>query len=241
MLHQLLAPLLGLMAGAALRPLVVALSVPTGQPLAATCSVCCPRLMAGWSRQLLQLAPPSGRCPNCRSRTSTPWLPEVTTAAAFAAVFAGGAAGWYAAAQYWLALVGSALLLIDSAVKRLPNLLTLPCAVGTLTLLATAAAHHEEGSLLRAVAVAAAGGILFLLLALGGMGLGDAKLAVSLGALLGWHSWQAAYLGLLLSFTLAATVSVILLVTRRKTRTSTIPLGPYLIVGTLAAALAAGA
>ncbi|MYT31294.1 MULTISPECIES: A24 family peptidase [unclassified Streptomyces] len=148
-----------------------------------------------------------------------------------------GAGGWYAVAQYWVATLGTALLLIDSAVQRLPDALTVPAAVGTVVLLAAAAAHHESGSLMRAVGAAAAASVLFTLFALGGMGLGDAKVAVSLGALLGWRSWQAAWLGLVVSFLLAAAVATVLLVTRRGSRKSTLAFGPFLIIGTLAAAL----
>ncbi|MFI0155928.1 prepilin peptidase [Streptomyces lydicus] len=237
MLSQLLATLVGLVAGAGLRPLVVALAVPAGQPANVTCPACSPQPVPAWGPHALRLLPPGGHCPNCRSRLCAPWLPELTTAAAFAVVAAGGAVGWYAAAQYWIALLGAGLLLIDSAVQRLPNPLTLAAAVGTLALLTAAAAHHEPGSLLRAVIVAAAAGGLFAMLALCGMGLGDAKLAISLGAMLGWRSWQAAVLALVLTYLLGATVAILLLLTRRGHRKSTHPFGPFLIIGTLAAAL----
>ncbi|REK84437.1 prepilin peptidase [Streptomyces inhibens] len=237
MLSQLLAALVGLVAGAALRPVVVALAVPAGQPADVTCPACSPRPVPAWGPHALRLLPPGGHCPNCRARLCAPWLPELTTAAAFAVVAAGGAAGWYAATQYWIALLGAGLLLIDSAVQRLPNLLTLAAAVGTLALLTTASAHQETGSLLRAVTVAAAAGGLFTVLALCGMGLGDAKLAISLGAVLGWRSWQAAVLALVLTYLLGATVAILLLLTRRGHRKSTLAFGPFLIVGTLGAAL----
>ncbi|MFJ9855311.1 prepilin peptidase [Streptomyces sp. NPDC101150] len=237
MLSQLLATLVGLVAGAALRPVVVALAVPVGQPAGVICPACTPRPVPAWNPHALRLLPPGGRCPNCRGQLCPSWLPELTTAAAFAAVAAGGAAGWYATTEYWIAFLGSALLLIDSAVQRLPNLLTLAAAVGTLTLLTTASAHQEAGSLLRAVSVAAAAGGLFTVLALCGMGLGDAKLAVSLGAVLGWRSWQAAVLALVLTYLLGATVAVLLLLTRRGHRKSTLAFGPFLIIGTLGAAL----
>ncbi|MEU9485923.1 A24 family peptidase [Streptomyces decoyicus] len=238
MLSQLLAALVGLVAGAVLRPVVVALAVPDGQPADVTCPACSPRPVPAWGTHALRLLPPGGRCPNCRGRLCAPWLPELTTAAAFAVVAAGGAVGWYAAAQYWIALLGSGLLLIDSAVQRLPDLLTLAAAVGTLVLLTAASAHHEAGSLLRAAVVAAAAGGLFTVSAvLGTTGLGDAKLAISLGAVLGWHSWQTAVLALVLTYLLGATVAVLLLLTRRGHRKSTHPFGPFLIIGTLAAAL----
>ncbi|MFE1776421.1 prepilin peptidase [Streptomyces sp. NPDC059008] len=238
MLHQFLMPLLGLVAGSTLRPVVVALAVPAGQPPSVTCPTCSP--LPAVSLKALRLLAPDGRCRACRTPLGAAWLPELTTAAAFAAVAAGGTSGWYAVAHYWLALLGSGLLLIDSAVQRLPDALTLPAAVGTFTLLTVAAAHHEHGSLGRALAAAAAAGGLFTLLALGGMGMGDTKLVISLSALLGWHSWQAAFLGLLVSFLLAAAVAAFLLVARRGTRKSTLAFGPFLIIGTLAASLAYG-
>ncbi|WP_331759846.1 hypothetical protein OG422_30995 (plasmid) [Streptomyces sp. NBC_01525] len=64
------------------------------------------------------------------------------------------------------------------------------------------------------------------------MGLGDAKFAVPLSALLGWHGWAAAPLGLVLSYALGAVAAVILLL-RGRSSTSTMPFGPFLLIGTL--------
>ncbi|MGI5262354.1 prepilin peptidase [Streptomyces angustmyceticus] len=229
MINVLLAMFVGVAAGAALRPVVVALAVPAGR--STDCLACSPQPAAGPVVLRLLL---SG-CPNCRDRSlGALWLPPAATAAAFSAVAGGGATGWYAAAQYWIAFLGAALLLVDSAVQRLPDALTAPAAVGTLALLARAAAEGEPGSLPRAVAVAVAAGALFTAFALGSMGLGDAKLAVSLGALLGWRSWQAAWAGLVLAFTFGAVFAVVLLVVQRRSRKSTLAFGPALIIGTLA-------
>ncbi|MEV7381927.1 A24 family peptidase [Streptomyces lydicus] len=225
MLHQLVVPLVvGFAAGAALRPVVAALIVPVGHPICAAGPV--------HPRSLYGLLLTTGR--DHSGHWGVPCLLEVTTAAAFAAVAAGGASGWYAVAQYWIAFLGAGLLLIDSAVQRLPNVLTLHAGAGTLVLLTAAAAAGEHGSLSRAVAVAAAAGALFTAAALGGMGLGDAKLAVSLGALLGWHSWQAALVALVTSYFLGAVVAIVLLVTGRQHRKSHLAFGPFLIIGTLA-------
>ncbi|MFK0292879.1 prepilin peptidase [Streptomyces sp. NPDC090442] len=161
----------------------------------------------------------------------------MTTAAAFTAVAAGGSSGWYAVAQYWIALLGAGLLLVDSAVERLPDALTLRAALGTLALLTVATAAGEPGSPLRAVAVAATAGALFTAFTLGGMGMGDAKLAVSLGALLGWRSWHAAWLALVTSLLLGGAVATMLLVTQRRHRKSTLAFGPCLVIGTLVAGL----
>lgn len=107
-------------------------------------------------------------------------------------IAAGGASGWFAAAQYWVAACGVALALIDLAVQRLPDVLTLPACGGTLILLTAAALAGEPGSLGRAAAAAGVLAAVFLLMAFtGAMGLGDVKLAPAIGALLGWNSWTA--------------------------------------------------
>jgi leader peptidase (prepilin peptidase)/N-methyltransferase len=69
----------------------------------------------------------------------------------------------------------------------------------------------------------------------GGIGLGDAKLAASVGAALGWISWQALFTGTFAAFALAAVYGGTLLALHRATRTSHLPLGPFILIGTLAA------
>jgi leader peptidase (prepilin peptidase) / N-methyltransferase len=60
----------------------------------------------------------------------------------------------------------------------------------------------------------------------GGMGLGNAKLAVSIGLLLGWASWQALITGTFAGFALAA---------HRATRATQLPLAPFILLGALVA------
>ncbi len=67
-----------------------------------------------------------------------------------------------------------------------------------------------------------------------GFGFGDVKLAPSLGLLLGWPKTLIA---VLLAFIFGAAVAVILLVMGRKKFGQTIPFGPFLVLGTLAALL----
>ncbi|MGW4034262.1 hypothetical protein ACWEFL_34040 [Streptomyces sp. NPDC004838] len=99
--------------------------------------------------------PYSGRCPACSEAIGpSPLVPEAAAAFAFAAVAVGGAGGWFAAAQYCVAACGVALALIDLAVQRLPDVLTLPACGGTFILLTAAAVTGEPGSLGRAAAAA---------------------------------------------------------------------------------------
>lgn len=67
-----------------------------------------------------------------------------------------------------------------------------------------------------------------------GMGLGDAKLAVPFGLLLGWPS---ILVGIFISFVSGAVVSLALVMTRKKKMKQTVPFGPFMIFGTLIALL----
>ncbi|MFJ8752200.1 prepilin peptidase [Streptomyces sp. NPDC102441] len=221
--------LAGLIAGTAVRPLLFAWTVPVGAPLRHSCPTCDVPLRAA----VRLLAPPRDRCAACL----TPWsadrgLPEAMTALAFALIAVSGLTGWTAAAHYWVAACGTALALIDAKVNRLPNVITLPAFAGVIVLLGGAAASGEQGSLLRALAAAAALGVLFFLMTFGGIGLGDVKLAPTLGALLGWHSWAGVFLGTFAMFALGAVVNL----ARGRVR-GRVAFGPYMIIGALGASI----
>ncbi len=92
-------------------------------------------------------------------------------------------------------------------------------ACRTLALLAVAAlTGHQPGHLARAAIGAAALACFYLALSAirpDGIGLGDAKLAASVGAALGWISWQALLTGTFTAFALAAVYGGVLLVLRQ--------------------------
>jgi prepilin signal peptidase PulO-like enzyme (type II secretory pathway) len=97
---------------------------------------------------------------------------------------------------------------------------------------------HQPGHLGRAAVGAVALACFYLVLAVirpGGLGLGDVKLAASAGAVLGWIGWQALLSGTFAAFALAGVYGGALLALHRATRTSHLPLGPFILVGTLAA------
>jgi len=75
------------------------------------------------------------------------------------------------------------------------------------------------------------------LFAPGGMGGGDVKLALYLGAHLGWLSLPHVAVGAFLAFLLGGTVGVGLLVAGRKGRKDLIPFGPFMAAGALVATL----
>jgi len=161
-------------------------------------------------------------------------------AAAFTAIALGGANGWLAAAQYWFAACGVALAVIDLAVQRLPDVLTVPACAGTLLLLTGATLAGEPGGLGRAAAAAAAVTAAFLVLSLpSGMGLGDVKLAPAVGALLGWSSWQKVLWGTVAGFFAGLVFAGALLAAGRNRRVQ-VAFGPFMIIGALAMSVTTG-
>ncbi|MBM9504475.1 prepilin peptidase [Actinacidiphila acididurans] len=214
------------------------LAVPPEEPWAAACPAGHP--IRGW------LGP--SRCPAC---TQAPpaydaWYAP-TRATALAAALASGAlayeVGPHPELAVWLLLVpvGIVLARVDLVEFRLPDVLTLPALVGTAALLGLAAllpAHH--GSWPRALLVALATGAFYLVLHLfnpAGLGLGDVKLAPTLGLALGWYGWPAAFLGTFAALALGALAGLALLLTGRSTRTTPYPFGPFLLLGALTALL----
>ncbi|WBB57380.1 A24 family peptidase [Verrucosispora sp. WMMD573] len=223
-----------------LRYAVARHAVPPGTARRTGCDACGAPI--GLHRPWPALGP-TARCGGCGARVGAP--PATVELAALAAVavllLARPPAVELAAAGWWLAFAVP-LLFIDGAVHRLPDRLTWPAAVGTWLLLGLAALTGTGATpWLRAV-VAGLGLALFfatttLLLGTRGFGIGDAKLALSAGALLGWYGWSVPVLGLLLALTLSGLVALGLLVGRRARWSSHLPFGPYLVLGTLGALL----
>jgi leader peptidase (prepilin peptidase)/N-methyltransferase len=139
----------------------------------------------------------------------------------------------YAAALVW----GLVLAFIDLDVRRLPDRLTLPALpVAAVLLAACSAVTGDWRALARAAACAGIAVFAFLLAALlspgaDGLGLGDVKLAGTLGGLLGWIGWGNALYGLLTGFVLGGMAAGLLLLTRRVDRKSYLSFGPAMIVG----------
>ncbi|WP_447038052.1 prepilin peptidase [Streptomyces sp. DSM 118878] len=137
----------------------------------------------------------------------------------------------------WLLLApfGVLLAVVDFTVHRLPDVLTLPLGGAALVLLGGAALLPEHGgswfgALYGAFALAGAYFVLFLI-SPDGMGFGDVKLALSLGAVLGWYGWGVLLLGAFAGFVLASVYGVGLVIARRAGRRTAIPFGPFLIGG----------
>jgi leader peptidase (prepilin peptidase)/N-methyltransferase len=142
---------------------------------------------------------------------------------------------WELPAVLFLAAITGPLCVIDLRTQTLPNPITLSAIpISLALLLLPAVAEHDWSSYLRA----AGGGVVLLgifavlhIVSPGGLGLGDVKLAASLGIVLGWISWSAPLIAMVAGFIASAIVSLGLLATRRATRKSLIPFGPFMLFG----------
>jgi leader peptidase (prepilin peptidase)/N-methyltransferase len=150
-----------------------------------------------------------------------------------------GATGTRPEVVVWLLLVPVGVLLaaVDFRVRRLPDPLTLPLAGAALALLGVVARLPEHAgdwstALYGALALGAGYFVLWLVNP-GGMGFGDVKLALGMGAVLGWYGWATVLLGTFAGFLLGACYGGALVVVRRAGRRTAIPFGPFLMAGAL--------
>jgi leader peptidase (prepilin peptidase) / N-methyltransferase len=179
---------------------------------------------------------PASPLPASPPSAAPPVLPvAVGTAILFGALATRVHPGLVLAAACWLAACAVPLAFIDAAVRRLPDRLTIPAYAGTVALLLAAAAVSGHWPVLLRAALgglALAGFYLALLLVSpSAMGLGDVKLAASLGTLLAWFGWRTLIAGGFAGFLLAGLFSVALILSGRATRKQQIPFGPFMILG----------
>jgi leader peptidase (prepilin peptidase) / N-methyltransferase len=210
---------------------VVAARVPLRRSLVRPPSACmaCGHELAWYDNvPLLSYALLRGRCRACRTRIALRY-PAVELSAALlvaACVWKFGLHGEaLVAAFFCLALV--AVSATDLEHRLIPNRIVLPAAA--LVLVAQTALDPSPEW-----AIAAVGASAFLLAAAvaypAGMGMGDVKLALLLGAMLGRTVPIALLLGMI-----AALVPGIVLLARHgaKARKMGVPLGPFLALGAL--------
>ncbi|GAA4499385.1 hypothetical protein GCM10023191_046190 [Actinoallomurus oryzae] len=144
----------------------------------------------------------------------------------------------------YLAAVGSLLAFVDVAVKRLPDPYTLPSYLIGPALLCVAVLTGGRPVRLGHAAIGLA--VLWVLYAVqhlvapGAIGWGDVKLSGVLGLYLGWLGAAAWWLGVLAGFVLGGLYAAALLITRRGSRKTEIPFGPFMLAGALAGILLTG-
>ncbi|WP_374775606.1 A24 family peptidase [Streptomyces sp. NBC_01310] len=136
------------------------------------------------------------------------------------------------------------LALVDRAVQRLPDVLTLPLAAAAAALLGVAALlPGAAGSWRLALLGGGALGAAYLLLHLinpAGMGFGDVKLALSLGVALGWYGWGVWAAGAFLGLLYGALYGLILVLRGPDARRQGFAFGPFMAAGALTGVLLGG-
>jgi len=247
----------GLVVGRGVRAVIARLAIPAGVPPAgappasASPADALPAAASPASASpagaLPAAAPPAGDPPAGQgpARTGPPPLTaELVTAALFGGLAARVHPGLVLAAACWLAACCVALAWIDAVVQRLPDALTGAAYAGTAgLLLAAAAAGGRWPDLLRAVLgglLLAAAYLALAVISRSALGLGDVKLAASLGTLTAWAGWPVLIGGAFAGFLLGALYGGALLVTRRAHLRQRIPFGPFMIAGAFLAVLASG-
>ncbi|MFP3988217.1 A24 family peptidase, partial [Streptomyces sp. E11-3] len=186
--------------------------------------------------------------PRC-SRCGVWFGPSVSVLAAVTAVLCvalAAAAGVRPETLVWLGLVpfGVLLAVVDHAVHRLPDVLTLPLAAAALVLLGLAATSDAAGGSWRGVLLGglALGGVYFALFLIypSGMGFGDVKLAVVLGVTLGWYGWGVLMLGFFAGVLYGGGYALALVVRGRAGRKTAMPFGPCMLAGAFSGLLLGG-
>lgn len=176
-----------------------------------------------------------GRCRHCGERIGVRYLlVELLTAVLVAACFARfGLSGRAFVAAFFVAVL-VVLSAIDVERKLIPDVIVLPAAA---IVLAAQIALTPDRALEWALAALAASGFLFaaVLVHPRGMGMGDVKLALLMGAALGKPVAVAMMVGMLA----ALAVGVVLLARHgAAARKVAIPFGPFLALGSVVALFA---
>jgi leader peptidase (prepilin peptidase)/N-methyltransferase len=179
-----------------------------------------------------------GRCHDCGEPISARYpLVEAGTGALFAVMAWRFGLDPVLPAFLFLAAIGVALAMIDLDTQRLPDVLTKPAWVVTPVLLALGAVFDARWAQLERAGFGALGLWLFyLVLRLAypaGMGLGDVKLAPTLGAFLGWVSYGAVVVGAFTAFLYGGVVGIALIALTDAGRKSKVPFGPFMLAGAL--------
>lgn len=177
-----------------------------------------------------------GRCRHCSERISARYpIVELATAALFILTAAELGLVWTLPAYLWFVGVMVALTLTDLDHKLIPNRILFPStAIGVALLGVGALLESELGAFGRGIV----GGLAYFaalfvvaLVARGGFGFGDVKLAAFLGLYTAYLGWGHLLVAMFLPFAVGGVISILLLVTRIKGRKDAIPFGPYMTIG----------
>ena len=140
-----------------------------------------------------------------------------------------------------LSIFGVPLLVIDLQHHRLPDFLTrVLCGTSLLVILADAIGRNHFDRIAPSLIGALSLMLFYLLLQIlsrGGMGMGDVKLAASIGLISGYFGMRAVFTASFAAFFLGAFVGITLMIVGKAGRKTAIPFGPFMIAGQFIALL----
>ena len=231
-----LAAVYGLATGSFLN--VIIYRVPAGRSVVrprSACPHCGSQITAMDNIPLLSWILLRGRCRRCHAPISIRYpVVELATAGLFAATTAILGVDPMLPAHLWFVALTFVLAIVDLDTKRLPNRILYPGTVVALVLLIGGTVFegnwHDLGR-------GALGGLAYFtglyalaVVARGGFGFGDVKLAFLLGLFVTRVSWGALGVAVVGAFFLGGMVGVALLATRRAGRKTAIPFGPAMVL-----------
>ncbi len=166
-----------------------------------------------------------------QQRLASPLTPLIT-AGVFAAIAPAVPSLWVLPAYLVFGAAIMVLTITDLDTKLIPNRILGPATLIASGLLIVGGLASGEGWALMWAAVGGASyfGVMFLLalLARGGIGFGDVKLAFLIGVFTGYLSWGHVIVAGVGAFLIGGLIAVLLLITRRRGRKDAIPFGPFM-------------
>lgn len=230
-----IAALLGLAVGSFLN--VVISRVPQGESIASPPSHCpsCGHPLRPWENiPVISWILLGGRCSACKTEISPRYVAvELATAALFALAAAEFGPNLQAISAMILAAFAIVTLFVDIDHLLILDVVTVPVAVAGLILAAIDRRFVTslEGAALGIVLF----GLIYAVTRGAGLGFGDVKLAATLGLYLGFVNSIAAFAT---AFVIGAILAIPVLVARRRRAKDVLPLGPFLVLGSIIVAFA---
>jgi leader peptidase (prepilin peptidase)/N-methyltransferase len=177
-----------------------------------------------------------GKCRRCRARIPIRYpLVEIVTPLSFVSLILRFGISPALVPALLLVSVLIVAFFTDLETGLIPNRLTYPAIIVSLLLVPIAGRGISGGSWESVWGLVVMGGGLFLLHLIGPlflgketMGLGDVKLGIVMGLLLGW---RLSLISLYAAFFLGAAVGLVILIGSREKQLRKVPFGPFLAVG----------
>lgn len=224
----------------------LAYRIPTGESLMTRshCTNCNSMVTAWMNIPVLSWLILRGKCHTCKTRISIQYpLIELLTASLFALIALrvygmnlGFAPGLIATVGLcFFAFIGVVLSIIDSKTQTLPTgtiLVGLSVVIPFLTAASLLTGNSEQinSMLIGSFATLGFYGLIWLIRP-DALGFGDVRLALLVGAALGWVSFGSVIVGILLTYFIMSAVFVPLMLLGKVTKKTVVPMGPWIILG----------